>query len=228
MTTYALQRDRRQAAPDDFSEQLVELLGLPRGRAAAPTTRSRGSRSRCPAAPEAPRAVAARLLAAERDLGGAARPPLRVRRLHQPRRRRDRDGLPAPLRPRRRGCAAPRTAVATLGARRRDRGGGLAADRLEPDGDGDAAPRAADPGPAGRAGAALPRVRGRAGRRQPPDHGGHAGAGPRRAGDDRAAVRRRRGDRRDDHLRPRAPGGGPTSCWPRRSALERRAAAAPA
>ena len=27
MTTYALQRDRRQAAPDDFPEQLVELLG---------------------------------------------------------------------------------------------------------------------------------------------------------------------------------------------------------
>src|SRR5580704_16803478 len=27
MTTYALQRDRRQAAPDDFPEQLAELLG---------------------------------------------------------------------------------------------------------------------------------------------------------------------------------------------------------
>ncbi|MET0770257.1 MAG: MsnO8 family LLM class oxidoreductase, partial [Solirubrobacteraceae bacterium] len=27
MTQYALQRDRRQAAPDDFFEQLVELLG---------------------------------------------------------------------------------------------------------------------------------------------------------------------------------------------------------
>src|SRR5882757_7679078 len=27
MTTFALQRDRRQAAPDDFPEQLVELLG---------------------------------------------------------------------------------------------------------------------------------------------------------------------------------------------------------
>jgi luciferase family oxidoreductase group 1 len=27
MTTYALQRDRRQASPDDFPEQLVELLG---------------------------------------------------------------------------------------------------------------------------------------------------------------------------------------------------------
>src|SRR5215208_5663102 len=27
MTTYALQRDRRQAAPDDFPEQLSELLG---------------------------------------------------------------------------------------------------------------------------------------------------------------------------------------------------------
>src|SRR5437868_5272973 len=27
MTTYALQRDRRQASPDDFPQQLVELLG---------------------------------------------------------------------------------------------------------------------------------------------------------------------------------------------------------
>src|SRR5277367_5593754 len=27
MTTYALQRDRRQAAPDDFPQQLAELLG---------------------------------------------------------------------------------------------------------------------------------------------------------------------------------------------------------
>ncbi|MGO9488482.1 MAG: LLM class flavin-dependent oxidoreductase [Solirubrobacteraceae bacterium] len=31
MTTFALQRDRRQAAPDDFPEQLVELLGYLEG-----------------------------------------------------------------------------------------------------------------------------------------------------------------------------------------------------
>ena len=163
-------------------------------------------------------AVAARLLAAERDLGRPARAPLRVRRLHQPGRRGDRDRLPAPLRPRR-PARRPAHRGRVLGARRRDRGGGLAADRLEPDGDVDAAPRAADRGPAGRAGAALPRVRGRAGdRRLAPDHGRHARPGPRGARDRRAAVRRRRGDRRDDHLRPRAPAGARTSCWPRRSA----------
>src|SRR6202042_263073 len=27
LTTFALQRDRRQAAPDDFPQQLIELLG---------------------------------------------------------------------------------------------------------------------------------------------------------------------------------------------------------
>ena len=71
--------------------------------------------------------------------------------------------------------AAPRIAVGDVGARRRHRGGGLAADRVEPHGDGDAAPRPADRRPAGREGAALPRDRGRAGRRRaPPDHRGHA------------------------------------------------------
>ena len=182
MTTYALQRDRRQAAPDDFFDQLVELLAYlddalpadhPFARLAPVAARPAGGAG----------AVAARLLAAERDLGGAARPPLRVRRLHQPGRRGDRDRLPAPLRPRR-PARRPAHRGRVLGARRRDRGGGLAADRLEPDGDVDAAPRAADRGPAGRAGAALPRVRGRAGdRRLAPDHGGHARPGPRRARD---------------------------------------------
>src|ERR687885_96244 len=32
MTTFALQRDRRQAAPDDFPDQLAELLALLEGR----------------------------------------------------------------------------------------------------------------------------------------------------------------------------------------------------
>src|ERR1700758_518717 len=32
MTTFALQRDRRQAAPDDFPQQLAELLGHLEGR----------------------------------------------------------------------------------------------------------------------------------------------------------------------------------------------------
>jgi luciferase family oxidoreductase group 1 len=53
MTTYALQRDRRAAAPDDFPEQLTELLGhlegnLPADHPFAPLGRS------LPGLPEAP------------------------------------------------------------------------------------------------------------------------------------------------------------------------------
>ena len=54
LTTFALQRDRRQAAPDDFPKQLAELLALPRGHACRTTTRSRGSPSLCPACPTRP------------------------------------------------------------------------------------------------------------------------------------------------------------------------------
>ena len=110
MTTFALQRDRRQAAPDDFPEQLAELLayyddsfpeGHALGRLVAHAARP----------PRAAGPVAARLLAAERDLGRRARAALRLRRLHQPGRRRDRAALPRPL-PALRAAAAPRTAVA--------------------------------------------------------------------------------------------------------------------
>ena len=53
MTTYALQRDRRQASPDDFPDQLAELLGfledaLPGSHPFAPLARS------LPGLPEAP------------------------------------------------------------------------------------------------------------------------------------------------------------------------------
>ena len=54
MTTFALQRDRRQAAPDDFPQQLAELLGLLRGRPAAPTIRSRRLAATLPGRPELP------------------------------------------------------------------------------------------------------------------------------------------------------------------------------
>ena len=99
LTTFALQRDRRQAAPDDFPQQLGELLAyfedaLPAdhpfrhlARDAAGTARAAGP-------------VAVGVLAAERDLGGRARPALRVRRLHQPGRQRDRQALPRALRAR--------------------------------------------------------------------------------------------------------------------------------
>ena len=111
MTTLALQRDRRHAAPDDFPEQLAELLGLledtlPPDHPFAPATRSS-----LPGPPGAARAVAARLLAAERDLGGRARPALRVRRLHQPAGRGDRRRLPRRASPTPSGSRAPRVTV---------------------------------------------------------------------------------------------------------------------
>ena len=53
MTTFALQRDRRTAGPDDFPEQLAELLAHYDG-GSPPTTRSRGSGSTLPGAPHQP------------------------------------------------------------------------------------------------------------------------------------------------------------------------------
>ena len=95
MTTFALQRDRRQAAPDDFPQQLAELLAyfddsFPDGHALGRYV------STLPGRPEVP-ALAARLLGAERDLGRGDRPALRLRRLHQRRGRRDRAALPRAL-----------------------------------------------------------------------------------------------------------------------------------
>src|SRR5215208_2382720 len=53
MTTYALQRDRRQAAPDDFPEQLAELLAHLEGTLPADHPFARLGRS-LPGLPEAP------------------------------------------------------------------------------------------------------------------------------------------------------------------------------
>ncbi|HEX4466794.1 MAG TPA: LLM class flavin-dependent oxidoreductase [Solirubrobacteraceae bacterium] len=53
MTTYALQRDRRQAAPDDFPEQLVELLGYLEDRLPADHPFARLAAA-LPGAPERP------------------------------------------------------------------------------------------------------------------------------------------------------------------------------
>ena len=106
MTTFALQRDRRAAAPDDFPQQLAELLGylddsLP---ADHPFARLAGT---LPGLPRAPRAVAARLLPAERRVGRRARASLRLRRLHQPQGRPRRPALPGTLRRTRTPRAAP-------------------------------------------------------------------------------------------------------------------------
>ena len=53
LTAFALQRDRRRPAPDDFPEQLTELLAY-EWRPHAGDHRSRGWRS-CPAGPRGPR-----------------------------------------------------------------------------------------------------------------------------------------------------------------------------
>ena len=80
-TTFALQRDRRAGAPDDFPQQLAELLAYLRDEMPDdhPFRAPRGPAGAAGGA----RALAARLVAAERDLGGGAGPALRVRRLHQ-------------------------------------------------------------------------------------------------------------------------------------------------
>ena len=131
LTTFALQRDRRQAAPDDFPQQLAELLAYleddlpddhPFPRLAAHP----------PRAPDAPRAVAARLLAAERDLGRRARAAVCVRRLHQSRRRRDRGAVPRAVRHRRR--LPPPGSRSPLGPVRSDRRGGPASGDQQPHG----------------------------------------------------------------------------------------------
>ena len=117
LTTFALQRDRRDAAPDDFPQQLAELLAYFDDTLPADHPFQRLAAT-LPGPARAARRVAARLLAAERDLGRPARPPVRVRGLHQPGRQRDRRRVPRAVRDRRRaarrrgprsppGCCAP-------------------------------------------------------------------------------------------------------------------------
>jgi luciferase family oxidoreductase group 1 len=91
MTTFALQRDRRQAAPDDFPTAGRAARAARGSPAARPSLQAPLRPARAP--PRA-RALAAGLLAAERHLGGRARAAVRLRRLHQPHRRADRGELP--------------------------------------------------------------------------------------------------------------------------------------
>ena len=167
LTMLALQRDRRQPAPDDFPAQLTELLAYLEDRMPADHPFARLAAS-LPGRARAARGLAAGLLAPERDLGRRARPPLLVRRLHQPAGGGDRGRLPAPLRGR---GALTRPARGRRGGRglRRHRRGGRAAGGQRPDGVLAAAPGPADPGAAGREGAALPRRRAR---RRPPSGAG--------------------------------------------------------
>ena len=79
--------------PDDFPAAARGAARLPRGRLPGRPP-ARAARAPAGRARSAPERLAARLVAAERDLGGRARAALLVRRLHQPRRRRERAPLP--------------------------------------------------------------------------------------------------------------------------------------
>ena len=164
-----------------------------------------------PGGAEQPRDLAARLVRRRARSGPAQLGlPVRVRRLHQPRRR---ARSPQHYRERLRAVAAaraPRVAVAVWAicadtdeearAARRQRAHDVHA----------AAPGPADPGAAAREGAALPRRQ----QDEPcsrPRRRRLAGDRARRDRGGRVALRRRGGDRGHDHLRPRAPAGGPTS-----------------
>ena len=205
LTTFALQRDRRQAAPDDFPQQLAELLAYLDGTPARrPPLRAAGEDAARPA--RAARAVAARLLAAERDLGRRARPALRVRRLHQP------DGAEIARDYRARFAdtsSRPRAAHGgrRVGDLRRDRRGGRSgwrpAARMALHA---AAPGPPDRGAAAREGAALPRSssgRGADGAARAARSSARPRPCARGLEEVAARVRRRRGDRRHDHPRPR-------------------------
>ncbi len=205
LTMYALQRDRRQAAPDDFPQQLAELLGVLRGRAARGPPVPRGSRRCFPGSPScrtcgcsAPRC---RARSGRRSSGCRTRSPTSSTRVARTIARVYRERFAAE-----RGAGEPRTAVAAwvLCAPTDEEAQELAASsRMTL-----ALLRRGQliPVPPRDEGARVPRVGG-AGRSGPlPGRRGIIGS-PEvvRAGLESLAsrVRRRRGDRRHDHARPR-------------------------
>ena len=159
-----------------------------------------------PAAREARDAggVAARLVGAERGVGGGARPPVRLRRLHQPRRAPSSPGRTAGASSRPAACPRPHVAVAVSV---------ICAD------DGEEAERLASstrmafvllrsgrPIEVPPVDQALRFLDGAvdAGRaRRPPADRGRPGGGPRRDRGRCRRLRRRRGAGGDDHARPR-------------------------
>ena len=203
LTTYALQRDRRSAAPDDFPDQLVELLAYLNGT--FPDGHRFARLADLPGRPEAPEpwllgsSPQSAVWAAQLGLpyafadfispeGAAIAASYQAAFQHSERH------------------MAPQTVGRRVDPGRRQRGGGAAAGELGADGLQDAPARAADPRAAAREGGALPGVRGRAARRttpRPTHDRGRDRQGPRPG---RAAGRRlpgRRGDRGHDHPRPR-------------------------
>ena len=174
ITAQVLQRDRRQAAAGRLLRAARRADRLPRGPLPGRPPAEAADGAARPA--RVARAVAARLLAAERDLGRRPRPAVRVRRLHQlRRRRRHRAAVPRALRGLRaaRRRRAPRSRCWTIAADTDEEAQRLAYSLA--DGDDDAAPRPADPGPAGREGRALPQGRGAARQAaRPPARARHA------------------------------------------------------
>ena len=166
MTTFALQRDRRQASPDDFPQQLAELLAYleddfpadhPFARLAAlpgrPRRRSRGCSAPRRRARSGPASSASPTRSRTSSTATARRSPPATGSEFEPGRR-----LPA-----------PRTAVAVWALCAED---DEEAERLtasQPDGLRHARARAADPRAARREGAALPGGGGRR-RRAAPAH----------------------------------------------------------
>ena len=96
MTMLALQRDRRHAAPDDFPEQLTELLALIEDRVPPDHILARHAKL-LPGRPERPEPWLLGSSPQSGALGGRARPAVRVRRLHQPEGSGDRRRLPGAL-----------------------------------------------------------------------------------------------------------------------------------
>ena len=91
-TAYALQRDRSRQMPDDFPQQLVELLAYLEDT--LPADHPFRELAKLPGLPHAPEPY---LLGSSPQSGlwaARARPSLRLRRLHQPARRGDRAALP--------------------------------------------------------------------------------------------------------------------------------------
>ena len=96
MTTFALQRDRRQAAPDDFPQQLAELLAYLDDRMPEDHPFARLAKT-LPAGPRVPSAGCS-APPSRAPSGPPSWAALRLRRLHQRRRRGDRLAVSRTLR----------------------------------------------------------------------------------------------------------------------------------
>ena len=205
LTTFALQRDRRQAAPDDFPQQLAELLAYLDDDAARRPPVPRGSPASCPGRPSArSRGCSARRRRARSGPRSSAS-PTRSPTSSTPAARQ----IAAPYRERftpSERLAAPRVAVGAwvicadtdeeaqrLASSSRMTLTLLRRGRLIPVPPVEKALRFLEPrAAAGRRRARAAAIVGSPGRRV---RGGARGA--------RRGLRRRGGDRRDDHPRPR-------------------------